>query len=77
MNGDLIPGDVADQADAIGMNDDTPGERTAQRSSVKKEEMEATGRTEVGPIESGRFLHLRTFSCNECTTLSLAGMASC
>lgn len=25
--------------------------------------MEATGRTEIGPIESGHFLHLRTFSC--------------
>ena len=67
---DLIPGDIADQTDATGTNEEAPEERTVQSSSIKKEEMEAPGRTVVGPIESGHFLHLRTFSRNECTTLS-------
>ena len=74
---ELIRGDVKEEVATVDIFDNTPEERTAQQSAVKKEEMEATGRTEPGQIESGYFLHLRTFGCPHCATLSLAGMASC
>ena len=74
----LIPGDVAEVRTILeGTSEATPEERTAQSSAVKREVMEATNRAEVPRIESGHFLHLRTFSCSKCTTPSLAGMASC
>lgn len=59
---------------AIDANEETPEERAAHSSAVKKEEMEATGRTEVGPIESGHFLHLRTFSCSDYAFLNRNGV---
>ena len=73
----LIPGDVAEVKQQQDTNEATPEERTAASSAVKKESMEANQETAVPQIESGYFLHLRTFSCDKCTTLSLAGMASC
>ena len=73
----LIPGDIAEVKQQQDTNEATPEERTAASSAVKKESMEANQETAVPQIESGYFLHLRTFSCDKCTTLSLAGMASC
>ena len=74
----LVPGKVSEVRTILeGTSDATPEERTASSSAAKKEEMEANRNTAVPQIESGYFLHLRTFSCDKCTTLSLAGMASC
>ena len=74
----LVPGTVSEVRTILeGTSDATPEERTASSSAAKKEEMEASRDTAVPQIESGYFLHLRTFSCDKCTTLSLAGMASC
>ena len=73
----LIPGNVAEVQQQQATSEATPEERTAASSAAKKESMEANHDTAVPQIESGYFLHLRTFSCDKCTTLSLSGMASC
>ena len=72
----LIPGEVSEVRTILeGADETTPEERTAS-SAIKKEAMEANNDTKfkVPRIESGHFLHLRTFACEKCTTLSLAGM---
>lgn len=52
---ELIRGNVNEEVATVDIDDATPEECTAQQSAVKKEEMEATGRTEPGQIESGHF----------------------
>ena len=74
----LIPGEISEARTVLeGINETTPEEHTAASSATKKGTMEANNDTAVPRIESGYFLHLRTFSCDKCATLSLAGMASC
>ena len=73
----LIPGNVEEAQQQQATSEATPEERTAASSAAKKESMETSHDTAVPQIESGYFLRLRTFSCDKCTTLSLAGMASC
>ena len=74
----LIPGEVSEVQPILeAATETTPEERTANSSAIKKESMEADNDSAVPRIESGHFLHLRTFACDKCTTLSLAGMASC
>ena len=75
----LIPGEISEVRTVLeGTNETTPEEHTAASSAIKKETWRPATIPQSLELRAGiSSMHLRTFSCDKCATLSLAGMASC